>query len=148
MGNMEQLMQQMGGLQDMWKDVLENPEAMQQLTEMGEVFSNAIDELSKMSPDELEKQMKDTFSMLSEGTMAETAIGKREEVLAALESSGMVGAEDLAKLKADPEYFDQKIRESFGQMADIFSDPDVLKATAGAFQTSQNMINDMSTAFT
>lgn len=146
--NMDQLMQQMGGLQDMWKGVMDDPEMMKQLSEMGEVFGEAIQELSKMSPEELEKQMKDAFNMLTDGDMAETVIGKREDVLAALEASGMVDADDLAKLKADPEYFDQKMRESFGQMAEILSDPEVLKATAGAFQSSQNMINDMTKAFT
>merc|ERR1712232_1496444 len=107
--NMEQLMQQMGGLQDMWKGVMDDPEMMKQLSEMGEVFGEAIQELSKMSPEELEKQMKDAFNMLTDGDMAETV---------------------------------------FGQMAEVLSDPEVLKATAGAFQSSQNMINDMTKAFT
>merc|ERR1712232_1221046 len=88
--------------------------------------------MGNMSPEELEKQMKDAMEMLSGGDMMKGMLDMQDEIIKSLEDSGEVSAEELAKYKADPEYFEQKMKESFGQMQDLFSDPETLqKATEG-----------------
>jgi dsDNA-specific endonuclease/ATPase MutS2 len=90
--------------------------------------------MGNMSPEELEKQMKDAMQMLSSGDMMAGMMDMQDEIIKSLEESGQVSAEELAKYKADPEYFEQKMKESFGQMQDLFSDPETLKAATAGIQ--------------
>ena len=138
----------MSQMQEMWKEALNDPETMQQLEAMGDKFGEALEELSKMSPEELQKQMQEALSMLTDGEMADTIISKKDEVLASLEKTGMVSEEELAKFKADPEYFELKMRESFDQMKNIFSDPDILQAATESMKHSSELMQEMSKAFT
>jgi hypothetical protein len=138
----------MAQMQDMWKQALSDPDTMQQLEALGDKFSDALDELSKMSPEQLQQQMQEAISMLTDGEMADTIISKKDEVLASLEKTGMVAPDELAKFKADPDYFELKMRESFDQMKGIFNDPKLMKAAAESMQNSQQMMQELSRAFT
>jgi len=124
----------MGQMQEMWKNALNDPETMKQLEGMGDKFGEAMEELSKMTPEQLQSQMTEAMSMLTDGEMADTIVAKKDEVLASLEQTGMVSPEELAKFKADPEYFEQKMRESFSQMKDVFGDPEMIKGAMQAMQ--------------
>lgn len=135
-------------MQKMWKDALKDPETMKQLEMMGDKFGDALEELTKMSPEQLEKQMQDALNMFTDGEMADTIISKKDEVLAQLDKTGMISEEELAKFKADPEYFESKMRESFNQMKNIFSDPDMIKAATDSMRSSSQLMQEMSRAFT
>lgn len=115
---------------------------------MGGKFEEALQELSKMSPEQLQQQMAEAMSMLTDGDMASQIIDKKDEVLASLEQTGMVSAEELAKFKADPEYFELKMRESFDQMKGVFSDPKMIQGAMDAMKGSQDMMQEMTKAFT
>ena len=133
----------MSQMQEMWKNALDDPETMKQLENMGEKFGEAMQELSKMSPEELQKQMADAMNMLTDGDMADSIISKKDEVLASLEQTGMVSKEELAKFKADPEYFELKMRESFDQMKDVFTNPDMIKGAMDMMQGGGAMGKEM-----
>jgi hypothetical protein len=150
MGDLQKMMEgvDMSQMQEMWKEALKDPETMKQMEAMGDQFSNALEELSKMSPEQLQQQMEEALSMLTDGDMAETIMSKKDEVLANLEKTGMVSDEELAKFKADPEYFELKMRESFDQMKGIFNDPDMIKAATESMQSSSQLMQEMSRAFT
>jgi hypothetical protein len=138
----------MAQMQEMWKNALNDPETMKQMEMMGEKFGEAMEELAKMSPEELQKQMADAMAMLTDGDMADTILAKKDEVLASLEQTGMVSAEELAKFKADPEYFELKMRESFSQMKDIFTDPEMIKGAMDMLTgPSQGSLDQMGKLF-
>jgi hypothetical protein len=59
-----------------------------------------------------------------------------------LEEAGQIDPEELARFKTDPEYFEQKMKESFGQMQDLFSDPEVLKQASESMQGLSDMFNN------
>ena len=122
----------MAEIQQMWAEALEDPEMMAQMEQMGEEFTKAMEQLAKMSPEELEKQMQDALGMLTEGSMVDTVLEKREEIIQQLEATNAVPPEELARFKRDPEYFELKMRESFDQMKDIFQDPEYLKMATEA----------------
>jgi len=145
----------MSQMQDLWKNAMNDPETMAQMEAMGAKFGEAMEELSKMSPEELQKQMQDAMNMLTDGDMAEQMIAKKDEILASLEQTKMVTPEELAKFKADPEYFEQKMRESFGQMKEVFNNPEMIKGAMemmkGAAEgglANDAMMKEMGKAFT
>jgi hypothetical protein len=116
----------LAGLESLLGDI--DPSQLEGLAGLGEYFNEAMDLMGKMSPEELEKQMKDAMEMLSGGDMMKGMLDMQDEIIKTMEESGQVSAEELAKYKADPEYFEQKMKESFGQMHDLFNDPETLKA--------------------
>jgi len=121
----------LAGLESLLGDI--DPEALQeQLGDLGNYFDEAMDIMSKMTPEELEAQMKDAMEMLSGGDMMKGMLGMQNEIIDAMAESGQIDAEELAKYKADPEYFEQKMKESMGQLQELFGNPETLKlATDG-----------------
>lgn len=138
-------------MQELWKNALNDPETMKQMESMGAKMGEAMEELSKMTPEQMQQQMQEAMEMLTNGDMTEQILGKKDEVLASLEASGMVSAEELAKFKADPKYFEEKMRESFGQMKDVFSDPKMIQGAMdmmkGAGAGGSDMMQEMAKAF-
>ena len=115
----------MGDIQAMLEEAMKDPEAREYLESMGHNFEQAMEQLAKMSPDEMKKQMEDAMASLTDSSMIDAIVGQRDEVLKQLEMTKTVPAEELAKMKADPQYFELKMRESFGQIKDMFSNPEM-----------------------
>jgi len=145
LGDLDSMFGDLAAMQEMFP-ALSDPEVMKQMESMGDMFGGVLEELSKMDPQQLEAQMQETIAMLSDGQMAESIVAKKDEVLASLEQSNLVTPEELAKLKADPAYFEKTIRESFGQMSELFSNPDLLQAaTKGLLDTKDSFSEFAST---
>jgi hypothetical protein len=117
-----------GDLTQMLGEAFNDPEMMKQ-------YEAAMAELSKMSPDELQKQMADALAQLTDGDMMGEILKNKEEVIANLAATGAVSPEELAKYKADDKYFELKMRESFGEMQEVFSDPEYMKAATEAMNS-------------
>merc|ERR1712232_455238 len=98
--------------------------------------------MSEMSPEELAKQMQDAMELLGGDDVMANMIGQQDEILKVLEESGAVDAEELAKFKADPEYFEQKIKESMDQMKDLISDPEMMANAAQGLKVAQDFYNN------
>lgn len=137
----------MGDLSKLMGDL--DPKMLEEMAALGSQFDEVMKIMAEMSPEELEKQMKDAMEMLQSGDMMQNMMQHQEEILKTLEETGQVDAEELAKFKTDPEYFEQKIKESFEQMGSLFSDPDMLKMATDSMAGLQDMyknpgqINDM-----
>jgi hypothetical protein len=123
---------ELGGLADMFGDL--DPSQLEELAGLGEYFDEIMGVMGKMTPEELEKQMQDAMQMLASGDMMKNMLSMQDEIIKSLEESGQVTPEEVAKFKADPEYFEQKMKESFGQMQELFSDPETLKAATEGIQ--------------
>mmetsp|Transcript_35624 Transcript_35624/g.102776 ORF Transcript_35624/g.102776 Transcript_35624/m.102776 type:complete len:257 (-) Transcript_35624:1275-2045(-) len=130
-----------------------DPKMLEDMAGLGSHLEEVMKLLADMSPEELEKQMKDAMEMLQSGDMMQNLLQHQGEILKTLEETGQVDPEELAKFKTDPEYFEQKMKDSFDQMASLFSDPEVLqmatKSMAGLSDLYQNpdklgdMMNDL-----
>jgi phosphotransacetylase len=113
------------------------------------VMQEMADMLSKMTPEQLEAQMQEAMKMITSGDMMKTLMGQSDEILKVLAETGAVPPDEIAKFKADPEYFEQKMQESFSQMQGILNDPAIMKAATetmgGLTELLQNpgLIDDM-----
>jgi len=127
----------MQDMQKMMADAFNDPETRATLSEqMGDEFLKVFDQLQNMSPEELERQMQEAMKMLSgDSSMIDGVLEKREEIIEQLEQTKAVPADEIARFKTDPEYFELKMRESFDQMSGLFSDPEYIKTATEALGT-------------
>lgn len=126
------------------KAMMEDPSYMEQFGAMGSQMAEAMEQMMKLSPEEMAKQMEEAMKVMTDQDMVENVVNQRDEVLKSLEESGMVPPEELAKFKSDPNYFEQKMRESFQQMGDLFSDKETITKTAEMMKGMTEMMNDPS----
>jgi hypothetical protein len=138
-GNLENM--DMDELRSMFADALQDPETQQYLEQMGQQFGAAIEQLSQMSPEQLEQQMQEAMKLLTQGDMVETVIQQREEIIKSLEASGGVPPEELARYKSDPAYFELKMRESFDQMKGLLTDPEYVKTMSEAMGGMKELLS-------
>merc|ERR1711935_495180 len=144
MGDMDALMKQMGvNPEDMakWAD----DSGMMDIPQMDEVMKM----MAEMSPEEMAKQMQDAMDLFGGDDMMANMIGQQDEILKVLEETGAIDPEELAKFKADPEFFEQKMKESMDQMKNMFSDPKMMAQAADGMKAAQELyanpdaMNDM-----
>jgi len=117
----------MAQLQELMMQALNDPAALKQFESLGAGMAKGLEEFSKLSPDEVEAQMKLFYSTLTDGSLVDTVVNKRDEVLKTLEATNAVPPEELEKFKTNPAYFELKMRESFQDMQQFFSDPSYLE---------------------
>lgn len=115
----------MADMQKLMEEAMKNPEAQQYLEQMGHNFEEAMEKLSGMSPEEMKKQLEEAMSSLTDSSVFDSIVQEREAILKQLEMTKAVPPEELAKMKVDPEYFELKMRESFGEIKDLFSNPEM-----------------------
>jgi len=134
---------EMAKYQQMMKDAMANPdEYLAQLGEMGDQFGQALEEMMKLSPEEIQQQMEMAMKMMTDGDIVENVINQKDEIIASLEASGAVPPEEIAKYKADPNYFELKMRETFDQMGSIMSDPEYLEKTTEVMKNMASMMQN------
>jgi hypothetical protein len=125
-------------LQEMFAGAYD-PELM---ASMGEDIQRAMDEMAKMDPEELQQQMEQALKIMTQGDMVDSIMDQKDEVLANLQKTGMVSAEELEKFEKDPAYFESQMRNALDQMKGIFSDPEVLKTAAETMKSLQGALSD------
>jgi len=136
LGDLDAMMKQMGIDADEMAKFAEEFGAS--MPDMDEVMKMMAD----MSPEDLAKQMQDAMDLFSGDDMMANMLGNQDEILAMLEETGAVDAEELAKFKADPEYFEQKMKESMDQMKEMMADPELLANAAQGMKAAQDMYNN------
>merc|ERR1711865_997490 len=98
---------------------------MKGLENLGPEMDEVMKLMANMSPEDLAKQMQDAMEMFTGDDMMSNMIGHSDEILETLEKTGAVDAEELEKYRNDPEYFEQKMKESAEQMLKGLSDEDI-----------------------
>lgn len=114
--------------------------------EMLKQYEAAMAELSKLSPEELQKQMSDALNMMTEGDMVGEILKQKDAILQNLEETGAVPPEELARYKTDDAYFELKMKESFGQMQEVFQNPEYLKMATDAMRNMADVVQNPSQA--
>jgi hypothetical protein len=129
-------------VKNMWNDALNNPEYANTMGALGEQFGGALEQMLKLSPDELSAQIEAAMKLMTDGDIVENIVNEKDEVIKSLEASGLVSEEELAKYKADPAYFEAKMRESFDQMGSLLQNPDYISKAAEVMQDMTKLMND------
>jgi hypothetical protein len=132
---LQKLMAELGSLAD-------NPEMKKAMDSMGESMQEALKQLQNLSPEQIQEQMAQVAEMIQKGDLVDSIIEQKDEVLKNLEQSGLVPPEELAKFKKDPDYFESQMRGAFQQMQGIFSDPNLLQASANAMKNFEQALED------
>lgn len=132
----------MDDLQAMMAKAFDDPETMRALNAMGGNMKDAMEQMGNMDPAQLQQQMEEAMKLMSGGDVMDAVIGKKDEVLANLEQTGLVSAEELAKYKSDPAYFEEQMKTAFDQMQGLFSDPEMMKSAGEAMMGMQEAFSD------
>jgi len=91
-------MQDDGGMGDLSKlmgDI--DPKMLEEMVGLGGQLDEVMKMMASMSPEELEKQMKDAMEMLQSGDMMQNMLKHQEDILKTLEETGQIAPEELAK---------------------------------------------------
>ena len=86
--------------------------------------------------------MLQAMDMLSSSDLMKGMFENKDLVLQQLEQQGVVDAGEIEKFKKDPEYFEQKMKEGFDQMKDMFSNPDMIKAATETMKATTDLYNN------
>ena len=97
-------------------------------------MQGAMKELLNMDPDQLKAQMEQAMEMLTSIDMRENIVNQKEEVLAMMEAQGTATPEEIAEYRADPAKFEEAMTKAFGQMKEIFSDPQAMDTVVQMMQ--------------
>ena len=125
-----------GGIADMVDRAMKDPQMQQFMKDLdlGEVES-VMEELSKLTPEQLAAQMEEAMKMMTSDNYLETAMKNKDQVLEQLEASGLVSEEDLKAFRDDPEKLKATMQDAMNQMMDVFTNP-------GKLEEAQQQIND------
>ena len=91
-------------------------------------------ELLNMDPDQLKAQMEQAMEMLTSADMQQNIVSQKEQVLAMMEAQGTATPEEIAEFRADPAKFEEAMTKAFGQMKEIFSDPQAMDTVVQMMQ--------------
>ena len=97
-------------------------------------MQGAMKELLNMDPDQLKAQMEQAMEMLTSADMQQNIVSQKEEVLAMMEAQGTATPEEIAEFRADPAKFEEAMTKAFGQMKEIFSDPQAMDTVVQMMQ--------------
>ena len=125
LGDIGALMQDMDPetLQELMMEGMKDP----QVQEMFKGMQSAMDELMNMDSEQLKAQMQEAMEMLTSDDIQKNILAQKEEVLAMMEAQGTATPEEIAEYRADPAKFEAAMNEAFGQMKEIFRDPQNLE---------------------
>mmetsp|Transcript_14356 Transcript_14356/g.27341 ORF Transcript_14356/g.27341 Transcript_14356/m.27341 type:complete len:299 (+) Transcript_14356:213-1109(+) len=129
-------------LQDLVKEGMKDP----QVQEMFSGMQGAMDELLSMDPDQLKAQMEEAMTMLTSSDMQQNLLGQKEEVLAMMEAQGTATPEEIAEYRADPAKFEAEMSKAFGQMKEMFTDPEAMNEVVQMMQGFGNVMRDPAAA--
>lgn len=132
----------MAKLQEMMAKAFQDPSTLEAINQMGAGLQDVMEELGKMDPAALQAQMEQAMKLMTGGDIMDAVISKKDEVLANLEQTGLVPAEELAKYKADPAYFEEQMKGAFEQMKGLFDNPEMIKTAADAMKGMQDALSD------
>mmetsp|Transcript_24768 Transcript_24768/g.54006 ORF Transcript_24768/g.54006 Transcript_24768/m.54006 type:complete len:293 (-) Transcript_24768:158-1036(-) len=123
-------------LSKMMEQAMSDPALKEQMDTMQAGMADAMEQLSNMSPEELQKQMMEGLAQLTSGDIMDTVMGQKDEVLETLAAQGMVPKEKLEEYRNNPELFEKEMKGAFAQMQQVFQDPEML---SGAVDMMKNM---------
>ena len=90
-------------MQKMMEEAMADPALRQQMESMNANVADAMEQLAKMSPEELQAQMMEGLQQLTSGNIMDSVMGKKDEVLETLAAQGLVPADKIEEYRSNPE---------------------------------------------
>lgn len=129
-------------LQELVKEGMKDP----QLQEMFSGMQGAMDELLNMDSEQLKVQMAEAMEMLTSTDMQSNILDQKDDVLALMEAQGTATPEEIADYRANPEKFQAEMDKAFGQMKEMFNDPEALDGVVEMMTGFRDIMQDPAAA--
>lgn len=129
-------------LQELVQEGMKDP----QLQEMFSGMQGAMDELLAMDSEQLKVQMEEAMSMLTSTDIQDNILGQKDEVLAMMEAQGTATPEEIAEYRANPAKFEEDMSKAFGQMKELFNDPEAMDEVVQMMKGFGNIMKDPAAA--
>ena len=100
----------MESIQKMMEEAMNDPS----FAAMNANMAEAMEQLGKMTPEELQAQMMEGLQQLTSGDIMDSVLGKKDEVLETLAAQGLVPPDKIAEYRANPEKvrMNQSVRDT------------------------------------
>merc|ERR1719491_167616 len=117
-----------------------------QLQDMFSGMQGAMDELLNMDSDQLKVQMEEAMSLLTSTDMQQNIIDQKDDVLAMMEAQGTATPDEIAEYRANPEKFQAEMAKAFGQMKEMFNDPEAMDTVVEMMSGFKDIMQDPAAA--
>lgn len=133
-------------LMKMIQETMDDPAMMEYVDGLSAGMGDAMEQLSKMSPEEIQSQMEQNLKAMASPDMLDSVMEQKDEVLATLKAQGLITAEQLEEFENDPQKFQETMGEAFGQMTKMLSDPDAIDAVSQVMKGVSEIMKDPAAA--
>lgn len=116
-----------GDLSQLMGDMMNDPSIAKLMKEANTDVEGALEELKKLTPDQFASQMQEAMSFLTSGDMLDKVLDNKDAVIENLKASGLIDEKTLEEMTNNPEKLEADMKAAFGQMKDMFSDPEAMK---------------------
>jgi len=130
----------------MIQETMADPAMMDYVGGLSAGMGDAMEQLSKMSPEEIQQQMEENLKAMTSPDMLNTVLEQKDEVLSSLLEQGLITQEQLDEFAADPQKFQDTMGEAFGQMTKILADPDAIDAVTQVMKGVSEIMKDPAAA--
>jgi len=133
-------------LMKMIQETMDDPAMMEYVDGLSAGMGDAMEQLSKMSPEEIQSQMEQNLKAMASPDMLDSVMEQKDEVLATLKAQGLITDEQLEEFQNDPQKFQETMGEAFGQMTKMLSDPDAIDAVSQVMKGVSEIMKDPAAA--
>jgi len=132
----------LGDLSQMMGDMMNDPAIAEMLKNSNTDVEAALEELKKLSPEQFASQMQEAMSYLTSTDMLDKVLDNKDAVMKNLEASGLVDKKTLEEMAANPDKLEADMKAAFGQMQDMFNDPEALKTVSDIAKGITDVLKD------
>jgi hypothetical protein len=125
----------MGQWSEMINEMMGDPETMK-------AFEGIQDAMKNMANTPAEDIIKNAVDMLSNGSILDGLGDNMDEILANLETTGMIPKEKLDEYRVNPDALKEDIGEAMGAMGDLFKDPGLMQSATKIIEGMQEAVNN------
>jgi len=133
-------------LMKMIQDTMADPAMMEYVQGISSGMGDAMDQLSKMSPEQIQETMAENLKAMTSPDMLNTVLEQKDEVLKSLLDQGLITAEQMEEFNNDPAKFQETMGEAFGEMTKILKDPSAIEAVTQVMKGVSDIMKDPSAA--
>lgn len=131
-------------LMKMIEESMEDPAMKEYFEKLG--AGGALEQLSKMSPEEIKAQMEANLQAMTSPDMLNQVLENKEQVLDTLYAQGLLTKEQLEEFKNDPQKFQDTMGEAFAEMEKMLKDPEAVEAVTQVMQGISSIMKDPAAA--
>jgi len=128
------------------QETMADPAMLEYVDGLGAGMGEAMEQLAKMGPEEIQQQMEENLKAMASPEMLNTILEQKDEVLKNLFEQGLITEEDMVDFQNDPQKFQEHMSQAFGEMTKILEDPDAIDAVTQVMKGVSDIMKDPSKA--